>query len=65
MGVCENGRSPQCVETPTVRSWVLHKNGVVIGPGDIKYVDGSDEKVQRKELAEAVEPYKRILNKFS
>lgn len=28
MGVCENGRSPKCVETPTVRSWVLHKNNI-------------------------------------
>ena len=30
VGVCENGRSPKCVETPTVRSWVLHKIFAII-----------------------------------
>lgn len=40
------------------------KKGVVIGPGDIKYAHGVDEKVPKKELHNAVILYKTIINHF-
>ena len=43
----------------------IFKNGVIIGPGDIKYAHGPDERVSKKELAEAVEVYSQIINNFS
>lgn len=43
----------------------FYKNGVVLGPGDIKYAHGPDEKLPRKELPEAVKIYKQILKNFS
>lgn len=43
----------------------FYKNGVVIGPGDIQYAHGAGEKLERKELFQAVEIYKKILNNFT
>lgn len=43
----------------------FYKKGVVIGPGDIQYAHGPDEKLPRKELAEAVKVYEKILANFS
>lgn len=43
----------------------FYKKGVVLGPGDIKYAHGFDEKVPKKELVGAVEIYKKIIESFS
>ena len=43
----------------------FYKNGVVLGPGDIQYAHGIQEKLPRKELSEAVKIYKNILENFS
>lgn len=41
------------------------KTGVVLGPGDIKYAHGLEEKVPRKELEKAVKIYERIIGNYS
>lgn len=43
----------------------FYKNGIVLGPGDIQYAHGMEEKLPRKELTEAVKIYKRILENYS
>ncbi len=43
----------------------FYKNGVVLGPGDIQYAHGPEERLPRKELSEAVKIYKQILENFS
>lgn len=43
----------------------FYKNGIVLGPGDIQFAHGTDEKLPRKELAEAVKIYTKILRNFS
>lgn len=43
----------------------FYKKGIVLGPGDIKYAHGSEERLLRKELPEAVKIYLRILKNFS
>lgn len=40
-------------------------NGVVIGPGDIKYAHGPDERVSKEELNKAVEVYSQVIENFS
>jgi len=40
-------------------------NGAVIGPGDIKFAHGPDERISKKELREAVEIYSKIIEKFN
>lgn len=41
------------------------QNGVIIGPGDIKYAHGEDERVSKEELTKAVEVYSQIIKNFS
>lgn len=43
----------------------VFKNGVIIGPGDIKYAHGPDERVSKAELLKAVETYSQILQNFN
>lgn len=43
----------------------FYKTGVVLGPGDIKYAHGLEEKVPRKELRKAVKIYERIIGNYS
>ena len=43
----------------------IFKNGVIIGPGDIRYAHGPDEKVSKDELAKAVEVYSQIIKNFN
>lgn len=40
------------------------KKGVILGPGNIKYAHGSDEKIDKKELREAVSIYSKIIENF-
>ena len=42
----------------------FYKNGVVLGPGDIRYAHGVEEQLERTELPQAVEIYKKILKNF-
>jgi len=39
-------------------------NGIVLGPGDIKYAHGPDEKILKSELSKAVDIYVQILKKY-
>ena len=41
------------------------KKGIVLGPGDIQYAHANDEKIAKKELAEAVETYSQIIKNFN
>ena len=41
------------------------KKGVIIGPGDIKYAHGPDERVNKEELSKAVEIYSKIIENFN
>lgn len=41
------------------------KNGIVLGPGDIKYAHGPDEKIPKSELSKAVDIYLQILKIYS
>ncbi len=43
----------------------LFKNGVIIGPGDIKYAHGANEQVSKAELKKAVELYSRIIKNYA
>jgi len=43
----------------------FYKKGIVLGPGDIKYAHGFDERVPKNELGEAVKIYGRIIKNFS
>ena len=43
----------------------FYKKGIVLGPGDIQYAHGAEEKIAKSELPEAVEIYKRILKNFT
>lgn len=43
----------------------LFKNGVVIGPGNIKFAHSEREKIGKKELNKAVEVYYRIIKNFT
>jgi len=40
-------------------------NGVVLGPGDIQFAHGSDEKINKSELSKAVDIYYQILKNYS
>lgn len=40
------------------------KNGLVLGPGDIKYAHGPDEKLPKSELPKAVGIYQKIIQKY-
>jgi len=40
------------------------KNGLVLGPGDIKYAHGPNEKILKTELSKAVGIYEKILKKY-
>lgn len=40
------------------------KNGVILGPGDIKFAHSQDEKIEKKELKEAVRIYSKIVENF-
>ncbi len=40
------------------------KNGIVLGPGDIKYAHGPNEKILKSELPKAVKIYQKILKKY-
>ena len=42
----------------------FYKNGVVLGPGDIRFAHGIEEQLDRKELPQAVEIYKKTLGNF-
>lgn len=42
----------------------FYKKGVVIGPGDIQYAHGLNEKISIAELSEAVKIYTKILENF-
>lgn len=42
----------------------FYKNGVVLGPGDIKYAHGPDERLPKDELSKAVEIYNQILKNY-
>jgi len=41
------------------------ENGVVLGPGDIKYAHKENEQISKKELNNAVEIYKKIIQNYS
>ena len=41
------------------------QKGVIIGPGDIVYAHGPDEKLSKKELSESVNIYSRIIRNFT
>lgn len=41
------------------------KKGAVIGPGDVIYAHGPDEKLSKKELSESVSIYARIIDDFT
>ncbi|MCW1949091.1 MAG: M20/M25/M40 family metallo-hydrolase [Candidatus Shapirobacteria bacterium] len=40
------------------------QNGLVLGPGDIKYAHGPDEKLPKSELSKAVGIYQKIIQKY-
>ena len=40
------------------------KNGIVLGPGDIKFAHGPDEKILKSELINVVKIYQKILQKY-
>jgi acetylornithine deacetylase/succinyl-diaminopimelate desuccinylase-like protein len=42
----------------------FYKKGVVLGPGDIQYAHGKEEKIEKKELSKAVSIYTKILKNF-
>lgn len=39
----------------------LYRNGLVLGPGDIKYAHGDREMIEKSKLKKAIEIYKKIL----
>jgi len=41
------------------------QKGVIIGPGDIAYAHGPDEKLSKKELSESVKIYSQIIENFT
>ncbi|HUD44472.1 MAG TPA: M20/M25/M40 family metallo-hydrolase [Patescibacteria group bacterium] len=41
------------------------QKGVIIGPGDIAYAHGPDEKLSKKELSESVKIYSQIIKNFT
>lgn len=40
------------------------KQGIILGPGDIKYAHGQNEKIDKKELGEAVRIYSKIIENY-
>lgn len=40
------------------------QKGIVLGPGDIKYAHGQNEKIPKSELLKAVDIYQKILQKY-
>lgn len=43
----------------------FYKNGIVLGPGDIQYAHGKEERIEKNELSKAVKIYIKILKNFS
>ena len=43
----------------------FYPNGVVFGPGDIRFAHGSDERILKSELSKAVDTYYQILINYS
>lgn len=41
------------------------KNGIVLGPGDIKHAHGDNERIFKKELNQAVDVYYKIIKNFN
>lgn len=43
----------------------MFKNGVIIGPGDIKHAHGSKDQISKQELSKAVDIYSQIIRNYN